>query len=216
MPIHIIAAVAKNNVIGKNNKLPWHNSGDLKWFKHKTLHHPVIMGRKTFESIGKALPDRTNIVLTRNVDFTATDVIVVHTIKQALMKAREHGNTVYVIGGGEVYQQFLNIAQKMYITKIIEDVDGDTYFPPIDASKYNVIIASKAGDNMQYVTYSRESNYSIFWHTASKQWRCTSDTEPFIYGNGDTPQAALEDFMDNSPMTSCDTVEELFEDLYSD
>lgn len=124
----MIAAMANNRVIGKDNQMPWHLPGDLKFFKKTTVGKPVIMGRKTFESIGRPLPKRPNIVITRSTDFSAEGVVVVHDTEAALTAA-EGCEEVVIIGGGNIYEQFLAKAQTLYLTFIDLDTDGDAYFP---------------------------------------------------------------------------------------
>ena len=128
MIISLIAAMDKNRVIGKDGKLPWHLPKDMKYFRDKTKGKPVIMGRKTYESIGRPLPERTNIIISRDKDYKVEGCIVVHSIDEALKTA---GNVeeVMVIGGSQIYKEFLPKANKLYLTLIEADFDGDTYFP---------------------------------------------------------------------------------------
>lgn len=128
MIISLIAAMGKNKVIGKNNSLPWKLPADMEHFKKLTEGKPVIMGRKTFESIGKPLPKRTNIIITRDQKYKSEGCIVVHSTDEAL-KAAENNKEVMVIGGSQIYKEFLPKANKMYLTLIDEDFDGDIYFP---------------------------------------------------------------------------------------
>lgn len=129
MTISILVAVSENGVIGKNNQLLWRLPDDLKRFKNLTLSHPVIMGRKTFESIGKPLPGRTSIVVTRNPDFSYEGVIVTHSLEEALQKAAYlHADEAFIIGGGELYQQAQPFSDKLYITEVKTILEGDTYF----------------------------------------------------------------------------------------
>ena len=120
--------MANNRVIGKDNKMPWHLSADLKFFKKMTMKKPVIMGRKTFESIGRPLPGRQNIVITRSSDFSAHGITVVHDTDSAMAAAGEVEEVV-IIGGGNIYQQFLPKADELYLTFIDLDTDGDAFFP---------------------------------------------------------------------------------------
>lgn len=130
MKISLIAAVAQNGVIGWNNDLPWHLPDDFAFFKRKTSHHPIIMGRKSLEALGKPLPNRTNIVLTRNTEFSAAGVTVVHTLDAAIAEAKAINQTeIYVIGGAEIYKMALPIATTLYLTEIHHDFEGDAYFP---------------------------------------------------------------------------------------
>ncbi|MBI3027215.1 type 3 dihydrofolate reductase [Candidatus Woesearchaeota archaeon] len=138
MIISLIAAMGKNNVIGKDNSLPWKLPADMKRFKELTTGKPVIMGRKTFESIGKPLPNRKNIVITRDKDYRAKGCIVVHSADSAL-KAATKAEEVMVIGGEQIFKEFLPKANKMYLTFIYKDFDGDAYFPEYDKSEWKEI-----------------------------------------------------------------------------
>ncbi|WP_299264252.1 type 3 dihydrofolate reductase [uncultured Psychrosphaera sp.] len=126
--ISLIAAMAKDRVIGKDNDMPWHLPADLQHFKKVTLGKPVIMGRRTFESIGRPLPGRKNIVITRNLDWSHDGVEVVSSPESALDLVSDVGE-VMIIGGGNIYQQFLPQADTLYLTFIDLQVDGDTHFP---------------------------------------------------------------------------------------
>ena len=138
--VSIIVAVAQNNVIGRDNQLIWHITEDLQYFKKVTSGHAVIMGRKTFESIGRPLPKRTNIIITQNRDFTADGCIVVHSLKESLEKAKETGETeVFIIGGGSIYKEALPFTDKVYLTRIHKDYEGDTYFPELKPSEWQEI-----------------------------------------------------------------------------
>jgi len=129
MLISIIVAVSENGVIGKDNQLLWRLPDDLKRFKKLTLGHPIIMGRKTFDSIGKPLPGRTSIVITRNRNFSMEDVIAVHNIEEALQEAAKlEADEAFIIGGGELYSATLAIADRLYITEVNTIISGDTYF----------------------------------------------------------------------------------------
>lgn len=124
----MIAAMANNRVIGADNKMPWHLPADLQHFKKITTGKPIIMGRKTFESIGRPLPGRRNIVITRNTNYTVSGAEVVTTPEAALTLVKDE-KEVMIIGGGNIYQQFLNYADRLYLTFIALDVEGDTQFP---------------------------------------------------------------------------------------
>ena len=125
--INMIVATSKNNQIGIDNKLPWHISEDLRYFKEVTKGHTVLMGRKTFESIGRPLPNRENIVLTRDKSFTAQGITAVHSLEEALTFCRSK-DQIFIIGGGEIYKQFLPYADKLYITLVDKEIQGDTDF----------------------------------------------------------------------------------------
>jgi dihydrofolate reductase len=129
--ISLIVAVSANGVIGRGGELPWHLSDDLKRFKQLTLGKPIVMGRKTFESIGRALPGRQNIVLTRQSEFAADDCDVVSSIDAAIAASGDAGEIV-VIGGSEIYKLFLPLAERIYMTRVQIDVDGDVRFPELD------------------------------------------------------------------------------------
>ena len=128
MRIAMIAAMANQRVIGKNNKMPWHLPEDLRHFKAMTMAKPVLMGRKTFDSIGKPLPGRHNIVISRQAGYQPQDVTVVNSVENAILAAGECEELV-IIGGGDLYKQMLPRADILYITEINLDVAGDTYFP---------------------------------------------------------------------------------------
>ena len=135
MIISIIVAFAENNVIGKDNQMPWKLSDDLKRFKAITTGHTVVMGRKTFESLGKPLPNRKNIVLTSNPAAVPTNVITAGSLQQAIALA-EPESELFIIGGGDVYRQALPIADRLYLTKVHTDIEGDTYFPEINYAEW--------------------------------------------------------------------------------
>jgi dihydrofolate reductase len=144
--ISIIAALSKNHVIGINNQLPWRIPADLKHFKTVTMGHPVIMGRKTFESIGKPLPGRKNIVLSRG-DFKAEGIEVVKTLDQAIEKVKmENTDEVFIIGGAQIYEQAMSKAQRLYLTLIDKEIEGDAYFPKFNWNDY-VARSSEAHDD---------------------------------------------------------------------
>lgn len=129
MKISMIAAMAKNRIIGKDKQMPWHLPADLKHFKAITLGKPVIMGRKTYESIGKALPGRKNIVITNSLTYTLPDAIVVNSCEAALSVASNNTDEVMIIGGGAIYEAFLPNADQLFLTFIDLTTNGDTQFP---------------------------------------------------------------------------------------
>lgn len=126
--IKIIVATSKNKVIGNNNKLIWKLSSDLKRFKELTTGHPVVMGRKTYESIGRPLPNRRNIIITRNLEYRVDDCEIVSSLDEALLLTK---NDCFIIGGGEIYKQSLEVADKIYLTLVHEELEGDTTFPEL-------------------------------------------------------------------------------------
>ena len=141
MKCALIVAMAKNQTIGINNTLPWHLPNDLKYFKNVTMAKPIVMGRKTYESIGRPLPGRTNIVITRQSDYQAEGIVVVNSLQQALDKAEEINviaghEEVMVIGGAEIYQQALLQADRLYITHVHSEVEGDAFFPDVSWSDW--------------------------------------------------------------------------------
>lgn len=148
MSLSIIVALSKNNVIGKDNALPWHISEDLKRFKRLTMGKPVLMGRKTHESIGKLLPGRENIILTRNPDFQVPDATLVHSVTEALDYVRKADfEEVFVIGGAELYARLLSETDKLYLTLIDKHIEGDAYFPMIDWENEFEIIEESDNQN---------------------------------------------------------------------
>lgn len=140
MMVSLLVAVAENGVIGKNNTLPWHLPNDLRYFKNLTWGMPVVMGRKTFESIGRPLPGRTNIVITRNPHYAAAGLPVVHTIGEAITAAQETGaREIFVIGGAEIYRSVLDDAHRVYLTRIHQPFEGDVYFPQLDPERWQLV-----------------------------------------------------------------------------
>ncbi len=128
----IMVAKASNNVIGKNNNLVWHLPADLKFFKATTKGHTLIMGRKTFESLANPLPQRDSWIVTRNKDYRCEGATVFHSLESALAAGKKKGlETVFILGGGEIYRQSMELADKMIITEVHHNFDGDTYFPEI-------------------------------------------------------------------------------------
>ena len=144
----ILVAMAKNRVIGKNNGLPWHLPADLKHFKSLTMGHTIIMGRKTYESIGRPLPGRTNIIVTTQTGFTVTGAKVVHSLEGALQLgnlADSPGQSCerFIIGGAELYRQTIELSQRMYITEIQRAFNGDTYFPEYNLEEWYEIMRER-------------------------------------------------------------------------
>jgi len=131
--IKLIVAVSKNMVIGDSNKLIWHLPADLKRFKEVTTGHPIVMGRKTFQSIGRPLPNRRNIIITRDEDFEVEGCEIVNSIEEALLLTN---SDCFIIGGGEIYKQTIHLAEQIYMTVVDEEFEGDTKFPEMDRSWY--------------------------------------------------------------------------------
>ena len=164
--ICLIAAVAENGVIGRDNDMPWKLSSDLKRFKALTLGKPVVMGRKTFESIGRPLPGRPNIVVTRNPDFSAEGIEVVSSLDAALdlakrLAAEEEVDEVMVIGGGALYADAIAHADRLYITRVHAAPEGDTRFPEIDpaiwteSARETCVRGERDSADMTFLTYRR-------------------------------------------------------------
>jgi len=141
MIISFIAAASENNVIGKNNQLPWHLPVDMKFFKNTTWGMPMIMGRKTFESNDyKALPGRINIIITKQKNLKAEGAVIVNNWNDAMFVAKDADcKEVFVIGGGEIFKEFLNKADRIYMTRVHTLIDGDVFFPEIDKKKWKLI-----------------------------------------------------------------------------
>ena len=136
--LSIIVAKSKNDVIGNNGRLPWHLSEDLKRFKSITMGKPIIMGRVTYESIGKPLPGRENIILTRRSNYPEKGITIIHSSDEALKSARD-SDEVIIIGGGEIYKEFLSRVNRLYITHVDLHIDGDAFFPKVDYSDWQVM-----------------------------------------------------------------------------
>ena len=133
MKLSLIVAVAENGVIGNNNQLIWHLPNDLKQFKRLTTGHCIIMGRKTFESIGKPLPNRTSIIISRNTDFQIAGCITVSSLENAISEAQKiETEEAFIIGGAEIYRLALPLVNKIYLTEVHHPYEGDTFFPTID------------------------------------------------------------------------------------
>ncbi|HLS94959.1 dihydrofolate reductase [Sphingobacterium allocomposti] len=138
LKITIIVAASENNAIGKNNQMLWHLPDDFKYFKQQTIGHSVIMGRKTYESIGKPLPERRNIVVTRDQEWTAGDVDVANSISEILTYCRDE-REIFIIGGADIYKQTLPLAQKVLLTRVHTQIDGDAYFPELAADTWKLV-----------------------------------------------------------------------------
>ena len=140
MILSLLVAADENNVIGRDNKLPWHLPNDLRYFKNQTWGMPILMGRKTFESIGKPLPGRKSIVITRNDDWHHDGVNVVHSIEDAIQKAESFGvKEIFVIGGAEIFNSSLPETNRIYLTRIHEQFDGDVYFPEVSDKDWQLV-----------------------------------------------------------------------------
>lgn len=133
--LSIIVAVAENNVIGKDNSLIWHLPRDMKHFKETTTGHCVIMGRKTFESNGRPLPNRTNIIITRDKNYKTDGCIIVNSLEDAIKQAQKDPEA-FIIGGGLIYEMAMPLVDRIYLTKIHQEFDGDTFFPKINMEEW--------------------------------------------------------------------------------
>ena len=160
MTITIIAAIAKNNALGKDNDLIWHLSADLKRFKKLTTGHHIIMGRKTFESIGKPLPNRITIIITRNEQYKQDGCLIANSLEQAISLVKNDDNP-FIIGGAQIYKQAINIADKLEITYVYNNFDADVFFPKIDLTIWKEIARetfepdNKNKYHYSFVTYKR-------------------------------------------------------------
>ena len=159
----LIAAVARNGVIGRDNTLPWRLPEDLQHFKALTMGHPIIMGRKTFESLGRLLPGRTHIVVTRSADWNAPGCLAAHSLEAAI--ARSAGcagaEDVFIIGGADIYRQAIGLVHRLQLTEIHADMIGDTHFPTLDAAAWVAVDRDRhtaaAGFQFEFVTYVRRT-----------------------------------------------------------
>ena len=155
MGVTLVAAIAQNGVIGIDGGLPWHIPGDLPRFKAMTVGHVLVMGRKTYESIGRPLPDRTTIVVTRQPDWhDSKDVLVAHSVVEALTRAGELDEKVFVVGGAQIYAEALPLADRLELTHVDLEPDGDTFFPTVDWSQWREV-GRNPGEQCEYVTYER-------------------------------------------------------------
>ncbi len=139
MSISLIVAMSQNRVIGLNNQMPWHLSADLKHFRKITTGFPIIMGRKTYEAIGKILPNRTNIIISRNVDYKIEGGFTFQKLEDGFAFAKKFHDDVFVIGGATLYETTLSYADYLYLTLIEKTFEGDTYFPEIDFTQWQEI-----------------------------------------------------------------------------
>lgn len=137
--ITIIVAKSENNVIGNNNELIWHLPDDLKRFKQLTTGHPIIMGRKTFESIGRPLPNRTNIVITRNQDWNPDGIVAVNSLEEAIEKGKYIDKDIFIIGGGNIYEQALWMTDALEVTEVHHPFEGDAFFPEINLEEWKEV-----------------------------------------------------------------------------
>lgn len=157
--ISFVVAVAQNGVIGRDNGLPWRLSSDMKRFKAITMGKPIVMGRKTWDSLGRPLPGRTNIVVTRDPSFSVEGVIAARSVDEALMIAGSHASAdkvdeICVIGGGEIYRQLMDRADRLHLTWVLAGVEGDAFFPAMDPKTWKEVSQEElpAGEKDNYAT----------------------------------------------------------------
>ena len=161
----MIAAAAENNALGKDNDLVWHLPDDFKRFKRLTSGHHIIMGRKTFESFPKLLPDRTHVIITRKKDYSPENTIVVHSIEEAL-KVSKLDDQAFIIGGGEIYKMGMEHADRIELTRVHGEFEADTHFPEIDKSEWEIVKDQfhdkdeKHDYSFTYLTYERKQKKS--------------------------------------------------------
>lgn len=147
--ITLIVAATENNAIGKNNQMLWHLPNDFKYFKKNTLQHSVVMGRKTFVSIGKPLPERRNIILTRDMNYSHEEVDVANSVQEVLNYCRDE-REIFIIGGAEIYKQTLPLADKILLTRVHTTIDGDAYFPELLDHEWKLVSTEKHEKNEKH------------------------------------------------------------------
>ena len=162
MKITLVAAIASNNVIGKENSLPWNIPEDLKRFKQMTSGHTILMGRKTFDSIGRPLPNRQNIVMTRDEKFEREGIKVINNFDEALELIKESNEDVFVIGGSKIYELFEPVANTLAITRILKDFEGDAFFPDINWDLWQIekeenFFDEKSNIECKLIEYSKKA-----------------------------------------------------------
>ncbi|MBV1879455.1 MAG: dihydrofolate reductase [Pseudomonadales bacterium] len=151
MSLHIIAACASNLVIGQGTQIPWRVEGEQKIFKQITMGGVLIMGRITYESIGRPLPGRTTIIVSRNSDLSQSGCIMANSIKQAIEIGKRSDQEIYIAGGGDIYRQTLPLADIVHLTTIDIEVEGDIYFPPFPTSNFELTETTSYSTNMDFV-----------------------------------------------------------------
>ena len=162
MKITLVAAIASNNVIGKENSLPWNIPEDLKRFKQMTSGHTILMGRKTFDSIGRPLPNRQNIVMTKDENFEREGIKVINDFDEALELIKESNEDVFVIGGSKIYELFEPVANSLAITRILKDFEGDAFFPDINWDLWQIekeekFFDEKSNVECKLIEYSKKA-----------------------------------------------------------
>ena len=166
MKITLVAAIASNNVIGKENSLPWNIPEDLKRFKQMTSGHTILMGRKTFDSIGRPLPNRQNIVMTKDKNFEQEGIKVINDFDEALELIKESNEDVFVIGGSKIYELFEPVANSLAITRILKDFEGDAFFPDINWDLWQIekeekFFDEKSNVECKLIEYSKKLSFII-------------------------------------------------------
>ena len=159
--ITLIAAAAENNALGKNNDLLWHLPNDFKRFKQLTTNHYIIMGRKTFESFSKPLPNRTHVIISRQNDYLVDNCMVVNSLNEAIKKSPKN-EEVFIIGGGEIYKQSIELADKIELTRVHTSLDADTFFPEINLEIWKLI-------NEEYHPKDEKHQYDFTFQTFIKK-----------------------------------------------
>ncbi|HFM6712456.1 TPA: trimethoprim-resistant dihydrofolate reductase DfrG [Enterococcus faecium] len=161
MKVSLIAATDKNRVIGKENDIPWRIPKDWEYVKNTTKGHPIILGRKNLESIGRALPDRRNIILTRDKGFTFNGCEIVHSIEDVFELCKNE-EEIFIFGGEQIYNLFFPYVEKMYITKIHHEFEGDTFFPEVNYEEWNEVFAQKGIKN-------DKNPYNYYFHVYERK-----------------------------------------------
>lgn len=162
MKISLIVAMAQNRVIGRDNKMPWHLPADLKRFRAITMNCPILMGRKTFESIGRPLDGRANLILSKQENYQPQGCHVFQSLENALEAAKTLGNELFIIGGATLYEMTLPLAQKLYLTQIQTEFDGDTFFPQFNLNDWNEI-------SCEQIDYDEKADFSYRFSTLEKK-----------------------------------------------
>ena len=162
MKITLVAAIASNNVIGKENSLPWNIPEDLKRFKQMTSGHTILMGRKTFDSIGRPLPNRQNIVMTKDENFEREGIKVINGLDEALELIKKSNEDIFVIGGSKIYELFEPVANSLAITRILKDFEGDAFFPDINWDLWQIekeekFLDEKSNIECKLIEYSKKA-----------------------------------------------------------
>ncbi len=165
MGIAIIAAMSRNRVIGSEGAIPWHIPADLRRFRELTLGHTVIMGRKTFEAIGRPLPGRKNVVVTGQRNYAREDTLVVHSLTEAI-ESSDPAEELFICGGSEIYRQALPLCAKIYLTIVDLDIEGDAYFPPVPADNFREL-------SRETISESPPAQFTIFERMISSPGECS-------------------------------------------